>query len=251
MSIDDAEMVREFLTESYENLDRLDRELVSLEKDPQNRDALAGVFRTIHTIKGTCGFLGFGKLEKVAHVGENLLSLLRDGKLLLTPEITTALLAMVDAVRQILGQIQATGQEGNADNTQLLADLTRLHAMGINPEMRFGREADAARCANAGAAHGAETGGPAKARGCRGGSKTRASCNNRSRSAKSGGVAESRICPGSQRDFFRCAAELERNHPRGRDIARQAHDARGRTGAGAKPAHAIFQPQLRMPGCKR
>ena len=134
MSIDDAEMVREFLTESYENLDRLDRELVSLEKDPQNRDALAGVFRTIHTIKGTCGFLGFGKLEKVAHVGENLLSLLRDGKLLLTPEITTALLAMVDAVRQILGQIQATGQEGNADNTQLLADLTRLHAMGISPE---------------------------------------------------------------------------------------------------------------------
>ena len=134
MSIDDAEMVREFLTESYENLDRLDRELVSLEKDPQNRDALAGVFRTIHTIKGTCGFLGFGKLEKVAHVGENLLSLLRDGKLLLTPEITTALLAMVDAVRQILGQIQATGQEGNADNTQLLADLTRLHATGISPE---------------------------------------------------------------------------------------------------------------------
>ena len=130
MSIDDAEMVKEFLTESYENLDRLDRELVALEKDPQNRDALAGVFRTIHTIKGTCGFLGFGKLEKVAHVGENLLSLLRDGRLLLTPEITTALLAMVDAVRQILGQIQASGQEGNADNTQLLADLTRLHAWG-------------------------------------------------------------------------------------------------------------------------
>ena len=132
MSIDDAEMVREFLTESYENLDRLDRELVALEKDPQNRDALAGVFRTIHTIKGTCGFLGFGKLEKIAHVGENLLSLLRDGKLLLTPEITTVLLAMVDAVRQILGQIQSSGQEGNADNTQLLADLTRLHAAGSN-----------------------------------------------------------------------------------------------------------------------
>jgi two-component system chemotaxis sensor kinase CheA len=132
MSIDDVEMVREFLTESYENLDRLDRELVALEKDPQNRDALAGVFRTIHTIKGTCGFLGFSKLEKVAHVGENLLSLLRDGKLLLTPEITTSLLAMVDAVRQILGEIQSSGLEGNADNTQLLADLTRLHAAGSN-----------------------------------------------------------------------------------------------------------------------
>src|ERR1700746_3265588 len=102
MSMDDAEMVREFLTESYENLDRLDRELVSLEKDPQNRDALAGVFRTIHTIKGTCGFLGFGKLEKVAHVGENLLAHLRDGQLTLNPAITTALLGMVDAVRQMV-----------------------------------------------------------------------------------------------------------------------------------------------------
>ena len=128
MSIDDAEMVKEFLTESYENLDRLDRELVALEKEPQNRDALAGVFRTIHTIKGTCGFLGFAKLEKVAHVGENLLSLLRDGRLLLTPEIATVLLAMVDAIRQMLSEIQSTGQEGDADNTQLLADLTRLHA---------------------------------------------------------------------------------------------------------------------------
>lgn len=132
MSIDDAEMVKEFLVESYENLDRLDRELVALEKDPQNRDALAGVFRTIHTIKGTCGFLGFAKLEKLAHVGENLLSLLRDGRLLLTPEITTVLLAMVDAVRQILGEIQSSGQEGKADNTQLVADLTRLHASATN-----------------------------------------------------------------------------------------------------------------------
>ena len=70
----DAEIVKDFLVESYENLDRLDRDLVELEKNPQDRDALAGVFRTIHTIKGTCGFLGYGKLEKVAHVGENLLT---------------------------------------------------------------------------------------------------------------------------------------------------------------------------------
>jgi HPt (histidine-containing phosphotransfer) domain-containing protein len=72
------EIVREFLVESAENLDLLDRELVRLEKDPRNRDTLASVFRTIHTIKGTCGFLGFTKLESVAHVGENLLSKLRD-----------------------------------------------------------------------------------------------------------------------------------------------------------------------------
>jgi chemotaxis protein histidine kinase CheA len=64
------EIVREFLVEGNENLDTLDRELVQLEKDPSNRATLANVFRTIHTIKGTCGFLGFTKLESVAHVGE-------------------------------------------------------------------------------------------------------------------------------------------------------------------------------------
>ena len=68
----DSDIVHDFLVESYENLDRLDRELVGLEKNPDDRDALASVFRTIHTIKGTCGFLGFNKLEAVAHVGESL-----------------------------------------------------------------------------------------------------------------------------------------------------------------------------------
>ena len=111
----DSDIVQDFLVESYENLDRLDRDLVGLEKNPQDRDALAGVFRTIHTIKGTCGFLGFNKLEKVAHVGENLLTRLRDGQLTLNPEITTALLGMVDAVRQMLKEIKSTGLDGEED----------------------------------------------------------------------------------------------------------------------------------------
>jgi chemotaxis protein histidine kinase CheA len=126
MSESDSEIVKEFLVESYENLDRLDRELVGLEKNPQDRDALGSVFRTIHTIKGTCGFLGFNKLEKVAHVGENLLSRLRDGQLKLNPELTTALLGMVDAVRGMLGSIEANGVEGERDDTLLIATLTRL-----------------------------------------------------------------------------------------------------------------------------
>jgi two-component system chemotaxis sensor kinase CheA len=125
-SENDSEIVKEFLVESYENLDRLDRDLVGLEKNPEDRDALAGIFRTIHTIKGTCGFLGFNKLEKVAHVGENLLTRLRDRELTLTPELTTALLAMVDAVRQMLTQIESAGQEGERDDSVLIATLTRL-----------------------------------------------------------------------------------------------------------------------------
>src|SRR5882724_5662310 len=116
----DSAIVKDVLVESYENLDRLDRELVGLEKDPEDRDALASVFRTIHTIKGTCGFLGFNKLEKVAHVGENLLSRLRDRQLTLNPEITTALLSMVDAVRQMLSQIEKTGEEGERDDSVLI-----------------------------------------------------------------------------------------------------------------------------------
>ncbi len=109
----DSDIVQDFLAESHENLDRLDRELVGLEKNPHDRDALASVFRTIHTIKGTCGFLGFNKLEKVTHVGESLLARLRDGQLTLSPEHTTALLDMVDAVRQMLKEIQSTGKDGD------------------------------------------------------------------------------------------------------------------------------------------
>jgi two-component system chemotaxis sensor kinase CheA len=92
------ELIKEFLVESNENLDRLDNELVKLETDPSSQELLSSIFRTIHTIKGSCGFLGFSKLEKVAHVGESLLSQLREGKLSLTPEFTSGLLAMVDAI---------------------------------------------------------------------------------------------------------------------------------------------------------
>jgi two-component system chemotaxis sensor kinase CheA len=120
------DIVRDFLVESNENLDQLDRDLVTLEKDPTAREVLASIFRTIHTIKGTTGFLGFSRLESVAHVGENLLSSLRDGRLLLNAEITSALLAMVDAIRQMLVNIETTGQEGEGNYTSLINTLTRL-----------------------------------------------------------------------------------------------------------------------------
>ncbi|MGQ0632967.1 MAG: chemotaxis protein CheA [Sporichthyaceae bacterium] len=117
------EIAAEFLVESYENLDELDRALVALEQDPSSQPLLASIFRTIHTIKGTSGFLAFNRLEAVTHIGENVLSKLRDGKLALTPQITTVLLQMVDTVRALLANIEATGVEGDLDTSAVEAAL--------------------------------------------------------------------------------------------------------------------------------
>src|SRR3954464_8352457 len=120
------EIVAEFLVESHENLDQLDTDLLALEQDPTSRDLLGSVFRTIHTIKGTSGFLAFHRLEQLTHVGENLLSRLRDGKIELTEQRTSALLSMVDAVRGLLAEIERNGAEGDADHTELADRLAAL-----------------------------------------------------------------------------------------------------------------------------
>ncbi|MGK2959533.1 MAG: chemotaxis protein CheA [Acidimicrobiales bacterium] len=122
------EVVQEFLVESYENLDQLDRDLVSLEDNPSDSDTLGSIFRTVHTIKGTCGFLGFSKLEAVTHAGENLLSALREGELTINPSIASGLLALGDATREMLASVEATGAEGNGDYSELVVRLTALRA---------------------------------------------------------------------------------------------------------------------------
>ncbi|MCB1781811.1 MAG: Hpt domain-containing protein, partial [Candidatus Competibacteraceae bacterium] len=124
------EIIVEFLTESLEGLDQLDNKFVLLEQNPDDRDTLASIFRTVHTIKGTCGFLGFSHLEKLAHAGENLLSLLRDGKLSFTQEIASALLNMLDAVRTMLGEIERTETDGEESYSDLIQVLNRLKEGG-------------------------------------------------------------------------------------------------------------------------
>src|SRR5580700_10066185 len=119
-------IIKEFIAETRENLGRLDRDLVELEKDPTAREQLASIFRAIHSIKGATGFLGFSKLGAVAHVGEGLLSRLRDGVLTINPQITSALLTLVDYIRQILSNIERTGGEGDADAGALMESLLRL-----------------------------------------------------------------------------------------------------------------------------
>jgi two-component system chemotaxis sensor kinase CheA len=127
-----GEIIKEFLVESNDNLDQLDRDLVELEKDPHSGELLGRIFRAIHTVKGTSGVLGFSKLESVAHVGENLLSKMRDGRLCLNAQITTGLLGMVDAVREILRAIEASGSEGEGDYTAVIAKLKGL--LDVRPQ---------------------------------------------------------------------------------------------------------------------
>ena len=120
------EVVTEFLVESHENIDALDRALLVLEQNPGDRETLSAIFRSIHTIKGASGFLGFDRLTSLTHVAESLLSGLRDGVLALTPGCTAALFATVDAVRTMLRTIEAQGNDGTEDYGSLVAELSRL-----------------------------------------------------------------------------------------------------------------------------
>ena len=124
------ELTREFLIESQEGLDRMERCLTDLEERPQDADLLGEIFRSVHTIKGTTGFLGFKRLEKLAHAGENLLGLLRDGKLSANRAIITGLLQLMDALRGILRIIETHNHEGEGEDLQGDAALiTRLHEL--------------------------------------------------------------------------------------------------------------------------
>ena len=123
----DLDVVREFLIESHENLSRLDQDLVALEKNPQDAVLLGSIFRCVHTVKGTCGFLAFSTLEKITHQAENLLSQLRSGELRLSPRLVSLILETIDAMRRVLASIEANGAEG-AESFEELTDRLRMAA---------------------------------------------------------------------------------------------------------------------------
>ena len=127
MSAQDDAIVEEFLADSQEGLDRLDQDLVALEAYPCAAESLASAFRALHTIKGTCSFLGFRRLERIAHAGEHLLARLRSRERVLDAPTMAALLACVDAVRAIVTHIQATRREPGGDDDALIASITALH----------------------------------------------------------------------------------------------------------------------------
>ncbi len=127
------EALKEFLVESYENLDQLDRDFVALEADPGSPERIGGIFRTIHTIKGTSGFFGFSKLEELTHAGESLLVQLRDGRFALSPPLASLLLEMVDIVRGMLKSIETNGTEGDPQYAVLLGHLRTAVETGQGP----------------------------------------------------------------------------------------------------------------------
>ena len=108
------EYIKDFLVETLEALAVLDNDLVRLEAEPNNASRISSIFRTLHTVKGTCGFLGLTQLGKVAHAGENVLGRMRDGALSPTPEVISAVLRCIDAIKDITATLESTGQEAAA-----------------------------------------------------------------------------------------------------------------------------------------
>ena len=122
VNVEMDEALKEFLIECQENLSRMDLELLELEKstDPE---LVKSIFRVMHTIKGSAGFLGLSKLEKLTHAAENLLSKIRDGSLQPTTVITSALLAAIDGTRAILSSLESNQNEGNSDSEAIIKAL--------------------------------------------------------------------------------------------------------------------------------
>jgi len=123
MAIEDQEIVQDFLLESNENLSRVEQEILALEQRPDDPQILGSIFRSFHTVKGTCGFLGFGKLESITHHAENLLAALRDGKKKFNPGLASLILETLDIVMQELSSIGATGAESDAERSALMLKL--------------------------------------------------------------------------------------------------------------------------------
>ncbi len=119
------DLLREFLTESNESLATLDQELVKLERNPNDPGLLSNIFRLVHTVKGTCGFLGLPRLERTAHAGENVLGKLRDGELEVTPVAVSLILESLDRIKFLLGALEASGTEPEGSDEEL---TTRLNA---------------------------------------------------------------------------------------------------------------------------
>lgn len=132
------DLLSEFLTETSESLAVIDVELVKFEQNPNDAEILGNIFRLVHTIKGTCGFLGLPRLESVAHAGENVLGKFRDGELEVTPQAVTLILHCIDTIRDLLGELESTGQEPEGEDAELIAQLNAMAEGNTTPDLGAG-----------------------------------------------------------------------------------------------------------------
>ncbi len=140
------DLLREFLTETNESLDRVDAELVRFEQEPNNGEILGNIFRLVHTIKGTCGFLNLPRLAALAHAAEGLMGKFRDG-LPVTSEAVTLVLVTIDRIKSILEAIETKESEPAGDDLDLIGELNRFAAAHPTLPRAF-LDAELAACGN-------------------------------------------------------------------------------------------------------
>ena len=127
------DLLREFLTETNESLDTVDNQLVRFEQDPSDAKILDNIFRLVHTIKGTCGFLGLPRLEALAHAGETLMGKFRDG-MPVKAEAVTLILSSIDRIKEILAGLEATETEPEGTDEDLIEELHAMAEGGSHAE---------------------------------------------------------------------------------------------------------------------
>src|SRR4051794_5576502 len=133
------DLLREFLTETNESLDTVDVELVRFEQEPNNAKILDNIFRLVHTIKGTCGFLGLPRLEALAHAAETLMGKFRDG-MPVTGEAVTLILSTIDQLKDVLNGLERSEAEPEGDDKDLISELERMAVEGTVPSAAAPKE---------------------------------------------------------------------------------------------------------------
>src|SRR3954466_7001232 len=137
------DLLREFLTKTNESIDVVDAELVRFEQDPNNAKILDNIFRLVHTIKGTCGFLGLPRLEALAHAAETLMGKFRDGTSV-TGEAVTLVLSTMDRLKLVLRELEQNEQEPEGSDADLIGELERMAMAAGVPEAKPAAAAPAA-----------------------------------------------------------------------------------------------------------
>src|SRR5690349_4456483 len=134
------DLLADFLAETNESLAELDAALLKLERAPDDQDTLSLIFRLVHTIKGTCGFLALARLERVAHAAENVLGRVRDRQLAATPELVSVVLAALDRIKTIVNGLAESGIEPEGDDKALIARLEAACEGELPPAGSFAQE---------------------------------------------------------------------------------------------------------------